>query len=467
MAAALEPLSQGDELDGFVLGELVHSGRMGRVFRVTQRKPGEAIDFPLLMKLPRTGRGSGAEGLLAFETELTVLPLLAGPHVPRFVAAGDLARTPYVVVEWVEGTSLQALLAGGPLALELAVQHAAAVADALHGLHSQGAIHLDLKPDNVIVRASGAAALIDFGMAHHARAPDLHAEESRYAAGSAPYVSPEQVLGIRTDPRSDLFALGVMLYEMSTGKLPFGSPQTLAGLADRLWVDPVPPRARQPSLPQWLQEIILRCLEPQAERRYQSAAHVAFDLRHPEQVPLTERSTKKHRASVPQHLVRWWKSRRAPLAEAPHAPRSLDAPVIMVAVDTMHPDDVRHPAIRQAAARLLAETREYRLILVSVVRGEPVAPAAERRGIHLEHLIRLRHWVAPLGVAAGRLSLHVIESLSPTRSLLDFASANNVDLIVIGAPAGEQPALSWWRSVASGVTANAHCSVHVVRVAES
>ena len=466
MAAALPALSPGDELDGFLLGEHVHSGRMGHVFRVTAGKRRDAIDFPLLMKLPRTERGAGAEGLLAFETELTVLPLLAGPHVPRFIAAGDLAQTPYVVVEWVEGSPLQALLRQGPLAIEVAVQHAAAVADALHSIHSQGAIHFDLKPDNVIMRESGAVALIDFGMAHHARAPDLHAEESRYAAGSAPYVAPEQVLGIRSDPRSDLFALGVMLYEMATGKLPFGSPQTLAGLADRLWVDPVPPRARQPALPAWLQEIILRCLEPQAERRYQSAAHLAFDLRHPEQVPLTERAGKKRQASVPQQVVRWWKSRRSPLAEAAQAPRSLDAPVIMVAVDTMHPDDVRHPAIRQATARLLSQTREFRLILVSVVRGEPVAPAAERRGIHLEHLIRLRHWVTPLGVAASRLSLHVVESLSPTRSLLDFASANNVDLIVIGAPSGEQPALAWWRSVASGVTANAHCSVHVVRIAE-
>ena len=467
MAAALQPLAPGDELDGFRLGELVHSGRMGRVFRVSPTPARGDPGFPLLMKLPRTERGSGAEGLLAFETEHTVLPLLSGAHVPRFVAAGDLAQTPYLVVEWVEGASLQSLLARGALEFEVAVQRGAAVADALHSIHSQGAIHFDLKPDNVIVRDSGAVALIDFGMAHHLRVPDLHAEESRFAAGSAPYVSPEQVLRIRNDPRSDLFALGVMLYEMATGKLPFGSPQTLAGLGDRLWVDPVPPRAREPALPEWFQEIVLRCLEPQAERRYQSAAHVAFDLRHPDQVPLTARAAKKRQASVVEQTLRWWKSRRSPLPPPPsQAPRSLDAPVIMVAVDTMHPDDVRHPAIRQATARLLSQARDFRLILVSVVRGEPVVPAAERRGIHLEHLIRLRHWVAPLGVAASRLSLHVIESLSPTRSLLDFAATNNVDLIVIGAPGGEQPALAWWRSVASGVTANAHCSVHVVRIAE-
>ena len=461
--SAVSPAAE--ELDGFVVGERVHSGRMGRVYRVTPGASRGAIDFPLLMKLPRTERGAGAEGLLAFETELSILPLLSGPHVPRFVAAGELAKTPYIVVEWIEGGSLQALLDRERLPVESVARLGAAIADALHSLHVQGAIHLDLKPDNVIVRHSGAVALIDFGMAHHERVPDLLAEEKRFAAGSAPYVSPEQVLGHRSDPRSDLFALGVMLYEMATGELPFGSPRTLAGLADRLWVDPVPPRERAPHLPPWLQEVVLRCLEPTAERRYQSAAHVAFDLRHPDQVPLTSRAAKAQQASLARQIARWWRARHRRMAEQPRALRSPDAPVIMVAVDTMHPDDTRHPAIRQAVARIVSHTDDFRLICVSVVRGEPLGPADER-GIHLEHLIRLRHWVEPLGVAAGRLSLHVVEALNPARSLLDFAGDNHVDLVVIGAPGPSQQALAWWRSIASAVTANAHCSVHVVRVPE-
>ena len=462
--SALSPAAE--ELDGFVLGELVHSGRMGRVYRVTPGASRGSIGFPLLMKLPRTERGAGAEGLLAFETELSVLPLLSGPHVPRFVAAGELAKTPYLVVEWIDGGSLQGILDRERLSFEAVARLGAAIADALHSLHVQGAIHLDLKPDNVIVRADGSVALIDFGMAHHAQVPDLLAEEKRFAAGSAPYVSPEQVLGQRADPRSDLFALGVMLYEMATGELPFGSPRTLAGLADRLWVDPVPPRERAADLPRWLQEIVLRSLEPTAERRYQSAAHVAFDLRHPEQVPLTERAGRIQQASLAGQIGRWWRARHRRMGEPPRMLRSPDAPVIMVAVDTMHPDDARHPAIRQAAARILAHTDDFRLICVSVVRGEALGPAADERGIHLEHLIRLRHWVEPLGVAAGRLSLHVIEALNPARSLLDFARDNHVDLIVIGAPGPSQQALAWWRSVASGVTASAHCSVHIVRIPE-
>src|SRR5207253_8098820 len=112
-----------------------------------------------------------------------------------FAAAGELARAPYIVVEWIEGGSLQRRLDRERLTVDAVAHLGAAIADALHSLHAQGAIHLDLKPDNVIVRNDGSIALIDFGMAHHVHVPDLLAEEKRFAAGSAPYVSPEQTLG--------------------------------------------------------------------------------------------------------------------------------------------------------------------------------------------------------------------------------------------------------------------------------
>lgn len=466
MAASAEALPPGAEIDGFVVGELLHTGRMGRVLRAAPSGAHGALAPALVMKLPRIERGSGGEGLLAFETELMVLRELSGLHVPRFVAAGDLAKTPYLVMEWIDGATLESLLKGGLLAVDAAARYGAAVADALHSIHSQGACHLDLKPENVIVRPSGEAVLIDFGMAHHVRVPDLLAEEKRFAGGSAPYVSPEQVRGVRSDPRSDVFALGVMLYEMATGELPFGSPQTLAGLRDRLWREPAPPRALSPVVPAWYQEIVLRCMEPSAERRYQSAAHVAFDLRHPEQVPLTDRAGKTQKPAFLRQARRWWRGRQLALDEHRRLPRPLHAPLVMVAVDTIHPDDPRHDAIRRTTSQILSSSADFRLVCVSVVHGEPVAPGHGERGIHAEHLVRLRHWVEPLNIAAGRLSLHVIESLHPSAALLDFARGNNVDLIIIGAPGSGQRALAWWRSVASGVSANAPCSVYVVRLPE-
>jgi hypothetical protein len=451
------------QIDGFTLGELVHSSAMASIYRVAGAPAAKPLGFPAIIKLPRIAAGEGASPLLGFQTESLILPVLASPHVPRFGAAGDIATNPYLVIEWIEGASLESIVRGAPLATGEVARLGAAVADALHSIHRQDAIHHDLKPENVIIRPSGEAVLIDFGMAHHARLPDLLAEQKRSAAGSAPYVSPEQVSGNRTDLRSDLFALGVILYEMATGKLPFGTPQTVAGLRDRLWLDPAPPRQLVPDLPHWLQQIICGCLEPAAAARYQSAAHVAFDLRHPEDVALDARAYRNRRAGVLGQLRRWWKARSV-VAEAPSsaAARADNAPVVMVAVDTMHPDDPRHGAIRDATARVLSLSADYRLICVSVVHGERVG-GQEGPGIHLEHLVRLRQWVAPLALPAGRVSLHVMEALSASATLLEFARNNHVDLIVIGGPGPQQQALAWWRSVASGVTANAACSVLVVR----
>jgi len=460
----VERLEPGSEIDGFRLGECLHSGAQGLIFRVAA--PAQA--FLAVMKVPRVGPGEPAENLISFETEAMILPALTGPHVPRFVAAGDLAKTPYLVTEWIEGESLDARLKRGPLDASEVARVGAAIADALHGLHQQDAIHLDLKPDNVVLKEDGDAVLIDFGLAHHARFPDLLAEEKRFAAGSAPYVSPEQVLGTRSDPRSDIFALGVILYEMATGELPFGVPATLAGLRDRLWVDPVPPRAVARELPPWLQEVILRCLEPRAQERYQSAGHVAFDLRHPQQIALTARARKTGRARLPAQLARWWRARGArPAPRLPPNAQVATAPVIMVAVDTTHAHDPRQPLLQRATAQVLSLSPEYRLLCVSVISAAPVVEGAgaagDAAGAHLEHLVRLRHWAGPLRLPPERQSLHVIESPSPERALLDFARRNHADLILLGAPAPGQQALAWWRSVASGVTAHAHCSVYMVR----
>jgi serine/threonine protein kinase len=464
---AVDRYASGSELDGFRLGEHIHTGAMGHIFRVTGRDAG----FPMIMKVPRTGPGESEEGLLSFETESTLLPALSGPHVPRFVAAGSLARTPYLVSEWVEGESLEQILQRRPLSPLDAARIGAALADAVHSLHLQDAIHLDLKPDNAIVKADGTVVLIDFGLAYHAHFPDLLAEERRFAAGSAPYISPEQVLGTRADPRSDIFSLGVVLYELATGELPFGVPSTLAGLRDRLWRDPVPPRVRSPDVPPWLQEVILRCLEPRAENRYQSAAHIAFDLRNPDQVALTSRASKTTEARLFEQARRWWRARgRQSLPRRLPRSQVAAAPIIMVAVDTTHPDDERQPVLQRTTAQMLSLSGEFRLICVSVISGPRVAEGAgeanEGSDSHLEHIVRLRHWVEPLRLPPRRLSLHVVESASPERALLEFARANHVDLIVLGAPNPEQVRLAWWRSVASGVTANAPCSVYVVRVPE-
>jgi nucleotide-binding universal stress UspA family protein len=454
-------LRTGMEIDGFRIGERVHGGAMGEIFHVT----GPDTGFRMIMKVPHAAPGDSDEGLINFETEAAILPALSSPHVPRFVAAGDLARLPYLVTEWIDGESLQRRMdRGRPDPAECA-RIGAAIADALHSLHLQDTVHLDLKPDNVILRPDGSAALIDYGLAHHARFPDLLAEEQRLAAGSAPYISPEQVFGDRSDPRSDLYALGAVLYELCTGRLPFGAPGSRAGLRDRVWLDPVPPVAHAPGTPPWLQEIILRCLEPQAADRYQSAAHVAFDMRNADNVQLTSRALRKAPSGFTARVRRWWAARNLrPRPRTLPAAQVGTARVVMVAIDTTNQDDDRHPEVLRVVARILSIPAEYRLIAVSVIAGGPgAAPAAGGANPYLEHLVRLRHWVEPLRLPPSRLSLHVIEAADPAATLIEFARRNHVDLIVLGAPPPSQTRLAWWRSVASSIAANARCSVHLVR----
>jgi serine/threonine protein kinase len=338
-------------------------------------------------------------------------------------------------------------------------------------LHRQAVIHHDIKPENILLRADGSAVLIDFGFAHHERYPDLLAEEMRFAAGSAPYVSPEQISGSRSDARSDVFALGAMLYEMATGTPPFGIPDSLTAMADRLWKVPAPPRALNSSVTPWLQEIILRCLEPVAAARYQNPAHIAFDLRNPDQVALTPRASRVKPVGAMTQLQLWWRSRNdKPGTTQANKAIFANAPVIMVAVDTSHPDDPRHGALQWATTQMASLNLEFRMICVSVVRATAPANAtdleASASGRQLEHKVRLTHWAEPLGLPPHRLSLHVLESSDPASTLLEFARRNHADLIVLGAPGPTEAALAWWRSVASTVTSQAHCSVHVVRIPE-
>ena len=451
-------LTSGAVIDGFTVGPVIHQGAMGKLFAVEGRDAG----FPMLMKIPLLGGSTeSAEMLLAFETEAMILPRLHGRHAPRFVAAGDVTAQPYIVTERVAGQSLDHLQF--PLPASAVARIGAAVADALHEIHMQDVVHLDLKPDNVVMRPDGTAVLVDFALAHHRALPDLLAQEHRYAAGSAPYVSPEQIRGSRSDPRSDLFALGVMLYEMATGQLPYGTPRTLAGMRDRLWRDPTPPIALVAGLAPELQEVILRCLEIDPDRRYQSAAQLAFDLRNPKQVRLTARSRKSLPIGALSQAMRWWRARDIIAAlPDPGGTAEPSAPVIMVAIDTLHPDDPRQPDLQLATRRILSLSREFRLVCVAVV---PAVVGGDGNGkdAQVEHRIRLRHWLAPLNIEPERVSMHVLEASDAGNAIVEFGRRNNVDLIVLGAPGPDERALAWWRSVASTVTANAACSVHVVR----
>jgi nucleotide-binding universal stress UspA family protein len=462
----------GEVVDGFRVEERIHSGGMGVIYRVSAvDRP--APPFPIIMKCPRLGPGEPAASVITYEVEQMVLAALTGAHVPRFVAAGDLARRAYIVMEYVEGRSLSHWTQQAPLPIAEVVRLGIAVAGAIHALHREDAIHLDVKPSNVILRPGGEAVLIDFGLAHHAHYPDLLAEEVRHAVGSAPYMAPEQVLGVRNDPRSDVFALGAILYELATGRLPFGSPTSRAGLRKRLYRDPVPPRAIVPDLPPWLQETVLHCLEVDADRRHASAAQVAFDLAHGDQVALTERASRVRRVAGVRQLFRWMGATSLDAPSQPGARPSTQlagASIILAAVATAHTNEAQFEAQRVAVRRLLSFDEHSRLACVTVIKPAPELGNRDEDAAtsqRIKHVILLRHWAEALELPASRLSFHVIESNDPAAALIEYARANQVDHIVIGGPPPALPLKGLLGTVSTKVAVEAPCTVTVVRSRES
>ena len=468
-------LQSGDCIDGYTLVEKLHQGGMASLWSVTAAAPAPCDEaggaLPLLMKVPRIKGGEDPAAIVGFEVEQMLMPRLQGPHVPRFVAKGDFTGQPYIVMEHIPGDSLRARLAHAPLAVAEVVDLGQRIAHALHALHRQHVIHLDIKPSNIMFRASGEAVLIDYGLARHDQLPDLLEEEFSLPMGTGPYISPEQVQFVRHDPRSDLFALGVMLYHLSTGERPFGNPQSVAGLRQRLYRQPVPPRVRRADLPPWLQEVILKCLEVDPNLRYPSAAQLAQDLMQPEQIVLTARATLSRSQGRLSTFKRWFKALGAEPQASDNSSQQLErSPIIMVAVATKASTPDLDRKLRATVGRILQLEPGARLACVSVMRTNRVGmdKLVDEQGnsLHVEQLIAIKHWAHALQqrlqLAEHRLTFHVLEAHDTAQALVEFAAKNQVDHLVMGAR-GNSSLRRYLGSVSAQVVAEAPCSVTVVR----
>jgi hypothetical protein len=354
----------------FRLEQKFHHGGMGTLWKVSRAD----IATPLVMKLPFLLPGEDPLTIVSYETEQMIMPRLSGSHVPGFIAAGDFDG-PYVVMELIAGRSLLDRLPELPLPVGEVADLGARIADTLEDIHRQRVIHLDLKPSNIMIReGNGEAVLLDFGLARHLDLPDLPGEELEGPIGTGAYIAPEQLLDIRNDRRSDLFALGVLLYFFATGTRPFGEPRTVGQWRKRLTRAPLPPRRLRPDLPPWFQEIILHCLEVDPRQRYQAASHLAFDLRHPELVRLTARAERTAAGGMFAALSGWLRQAHARVTIAP-VPIAVGeaAPIIVAAVDLGEEDAALTQALLATIERLATGEPGARIACVNVLKLPRVA----------------------------------------------------------------------------------------------
>jgi eukaryotic-like serine/threonine-protein kinase len=294
----MTPLHSDDQLDHYRIDSLVARSGMASIFRATDLRTGRQV----AIKLPHPEMESDPLLFDRFRREEEIGKAMDHPAVMKVFADQDRSRI-YMVMEWVEGRLLRQVLGQSrKLPPERAVRIAIGICEALDYIHSHGVVHRDLKPENIMVDPEDRVKLIDFGIAGQAGARRLTFAKLTAVMGTPDYISPEQVKGKRGDGRSDIYAMGVMLYEMLTGKTPFLGPNPFAIMNERLLNNPVPPREIDPTISPQLQEIIYRALERDPKNRYASAREMAKDLEHPDQVGVEDRAE-----------LRDWRVRKSPL----------------------------------------------------------------------------------------------------------------------------------------------------------
>src|SRR5262245_54688488 len=269
-----------ERVGNYEILEEIGRGGMGVVYKARHVQ----LQRLVALKMVLGGHFADREQRLRFRAEAAAVARLQHPHIVQPFEIGEHQEgaglpCPYFTLEFVEGGSLAARLAGRPAPTRQAAAWLEALARAVHYAHAQGIIHRDLKPSNVLLTGDGQPKICDFGVAKLLSGSN-HETLSGMILGTAEYMAPEQAEAKGTPgPAADVYALGVILYEMLAGRPPFKGATTLDTLAQHRTQEPVPVRRLQPSVPRDLETICLKCLEKEPGRRYPSALELAEDLR--------------------------------------------------------------------------------------------------------------------------------------------------------------------------------------------
>jgi serine/threonine-protein kinase len=293
-----DTIEPGSRIDFYRIEAPVARSGMASIFRATDTRDNRQV----ALKIPHPDMEADPILFDRFQRESSIGEKLNHPKVMRVYGGEERSRV-YMVMEWCEGRLLRQILSEGRMPHDRSIRIAIGVLDALEYIHSNGVVHRDLKPENIMVDAQDNIKLIDFGIASDVSARRLTYANFTATLGTPDYISPEQVKGKRGDGRSDIFSMGVILYEMLTGKVPFSGPSPLAAMNDRLLNYPLPPSVADPSISPQLQEVLYRALERNPKYRYANARDFAWDLEHLDLVGVEDRAE-----------LRDWQKRKSQLA---------------------------------------------------------------------------------------------------------------------------------------------------------
>jgi len=294
----------GDRLDQYQLTELLARSGMASIFKAVDERSGSTV----ALKVPHMQFESDVAFYERFRREEQIGQKLEHPNIVRVLSPETKSRL-YLVMEFAEGRSLRAIMKDHErMPLEKALDVTRQIARALVYMHAKGIVHRDLKPDNVLLGDDGQIKLLDFGIAMDEAARRLTWFGLTAPIGTPDYMAPEQVRGKRGDVRTDVYALGTMLFEMVTGELPYDAGKMQALMRAKLNEDPRLPREVMPNIDPKIEEIIVRAIERSPRERYTTSAEMLADLEHPENVVPRDRTMrdKPHlldRVRLPRKIV--------------------------------------------------------------------------------------------------------------------------------------------------------------------
>ncbi len=296
----MHEVSVGEHLDQYELTELIARSGMASIFKAVDRTSGGTV----AIKVPYLQFESDVVFYARFQREEEVGRRLDHPNIIKVLTPERKSRM-YIAMEYVDGISLRTLLRDHrPLPTEKALDLTRQICEALVYMHSQGVVHRDIKPENVLVTAEGQVKIMDFGIALDESARRLTWSGLSSTIGTPDYMAPEQVSGRRGDLRTDIYSLGVIMFEMLTGALPYSGSNVYTMMRAKTGEDPQPPSAFRPDIDPHLEEIILHAIERVPRNRYPSAAAMLEDLRDPSRVKIEGRARVLHPRSLRWQRIR-------------------------------------------------------------------------------------------------------------------------------------------------------------------